>query len=489
MPTIVTGSLNLTSLDSKIVADLCSGFFYVDVTPTVFLPGGTGTSGGVQGANVKITNPLGVVIKQYSTSGFDIYPPMTSRVSFAIPKTAGKYVYGSYVIDVQLTDVDGTQYVVSKTVNICPPDPNNKNKNEGCLKVDIRGNCKDGKVVFLLNQPPNYKGTMFTSQDIDMTLQYPTASGLPNREDIAHPSFSVALYEGEYKITGTTCVWYAFGDNIFYNIPYKINCSKIIKCLIDMCCVQAKWDELAARLDTDCTEEEKQITMGIIVESQFYVTAAQGAANCGADPSNFISKLELLLGCVCTCNCNEGAPIIDNTPARDFTISGCGVDKETVGLTDNYTINVYDYELVNDDTLGIISVGDILEDGCTKKQHINISIAKIISLLPSSGVDWVYKAVLDQVGGAAPQAQVDSRSTATVVWTRLGVGSYVGTVTGATFSEKTFFVLMGKTANVTVKCNYLTPNTFQLISASTTTDSPSDTYIQAMPFVLSVLKQ
>ena len=83
MATIITGSPNITSLDSKIVADLCTGFFYVDVTPSVFLPGGTGTSGGVQGANVKITNPLGIVIKQYSTSGFDINPPMTSRVSFA----------------------------------------------------------------------------------------------------------------------------------------------------------------------------------------------------------------------------------------------------------------------------------------------------------------------------------------------------------------------------------------------------------------------
>ena len=129
MPTIITGSPNITLLSSKIIADLCAGYFYIDLTPSVFLPGGAGTSGGVQGANVRVTNPLGVVIKQYSTSGFDIYPPMTSVVSVSIPTTAGNYLYGTYTIDVKLTDEDGTEYTVTKSVNICPPDSNNKNQN------------------------------------------------------------------------------------------------------------------------------------------------------------------------------------------------------------------------------------------------------------------------------------------------------------------------------------------------------------------------
>ncbi len=488
MATIITGSPNITSLDSKLVADLVTGFFYISTDPSVFLPGGTGTSGGVQGANVKITNPLGVVIKQYSTSGFDINPPMTSRVSFAIPKTAGKYSYGSYVIDVQLTDDDGTQYTVSKTINICPPDPNNKNKNEGCLNVDIRGNCKDGKVVFLLNEPPNYKGTMYTSQDIDMDLQYPTSSGLPNRVDIAYASFSVILYEGQYIITGTTAVWYEYGDNIFYNIPYKINCNKIIKCIVDMCCVQQKWDELSARLDSDCTEDEKSTTMSIIVESQFYVTAAQGAANCGADPSTWVDKLEKLLGCICTCNCNEGTPIIDNTPAKDFLITGCNVNKETVGLTDNYTINVYDYELVNDDTTGVISVGAIVQDGCTKKQHINIDPSALVA---AGGIDFVYRGILSQSGTGNPTASVDTRNPVTIAWTRNSVGNYTGTLSGTftPLAQSNTFILMGKTSNTLIKANWASVNSITLITADQATETPADSLLANFPFELSILQQ
>lgn len=485
MPTAITGSLNITSLDSKIVADLCSGYFYIDVTPSVFLPGGTSTSGGVQGASVRITNPLGVVIRQYSTSGFDIYPPMTSVVEFAIPTTAGNYQYGTYIIDVKLTDEDGTEYTVTKSVNLCPPDPNNKNKKFGCLNVAIRGNCKDGKVVILADQPPNYKSTMFTSQVLALTLQFPTASGLDDLET-TYPAFSVPLFEGQYIITGTNCVLYSFGDNVFYKINYKINCSKIIKCIIDLCCVQAKWDELAARLDTDCTAGEKENTMSIIVESQFYVNAAQGAANCGADPSDWIAKLELLLGCVCTCNCNDGTPIIDNTPAKDFLITGCNVIKETVGLTDNYTIDVYDYELVNDDTTGVLSVGPVIQDGCTKKQHINIDVEKIISMFPTP-TGQVYMGLLTQSGLGDPTAAIDGNNIVSIAWTRIGVGSYVGTLSGTftPLTEDNTFVRILPNANVTVRANYLSPNSVSVQCAAS--EVAADSLLSNAPFDLHIL--
>lgn len=487
--TNITTSPNITSLDSRIEANLCTGFFYVDVTPSVFLPGGTSTSGGVQGATVRITNPLGIVIKQYSTSGFDIYPPMDSRVSVLIPKTAGNYVYGTYTFDVKLTDDDGTEYTVTKTVNLCPPDPNNKNKKDGCLNAKIYGNCKDGKVVILLDQPPNYKGKMFSSQVIDMDLQYPTSSGLPTREGINIPSFSVILYEGEYILTGTTCVYYSYGDNVFYNINYKINCKKNIKCIIDLCCVQAKWEELSARLDSDCTIEEKQETMGIIVESQFYVNAAQGAANCGGDPSSWIEKLELLLGCVCTCNCNEGTPIIDNTPAKDFLIEGCNIEKTTEGLTDHYTINNYSYKVVlaeGSDAGLTLSEPELNADNCEYVQTLNYTA-------PGEGsVDFIYRALLSQSGTGNPTAIPDSRNTVTIAWTRVSAGVYRGTITtidGVSILTlaNTFPIISPSLVNTDLAALYESSTTVKVLTSVVDAGIPTDSLLNHTPFELNIL--
>ncbi len=309
MPTTITGSPNITSLDSKIVADLCSGFFHIDVTPSTFLPGGTATSGAVQGADVRVTNPLGVVIKQYHTSGFDIYPPMTSIVDVAIPKTAGVFIWGTYTIDVRLTDEDATETTITKYVNICPPDANNKNKNTGCMNVSINGNCRTGNVVFLLQNPPNYKGKTFSTQVNDLTVKYPTESGKDDLET-SQGSFSLLLYEGQYQVSGTVCATYSYGDNVFYEVKYTVKCEKIIKCIIDECCVFAKFEELNLKLTSDCTPAERDNTASTIIDAMRLLKTAELAAQCGKDPSDYISQLESLLGCVCTCNCNEGVPII-----------------------------------------------------------------------------------------------------------------------------------------------------------------------------------
>lgn len=485
MPTSIGTSTNITSLDSKIVADLCSGFFYIDVTPSVFLPGGTSTSGGVQGANVKITNPLGIVIKQFSTSGFDIYPPMTSRVSFAIPTLAGNYQYGTYTVEVQLTDNDGTQYTITKTITICPPDPNNKNKKVGCLNVSINGNCKDGKVVILLDQPPNYNGKMFSSQVVTGTLQYPTSSGLPNIS-FTHPAFSVKLYEGEYIITGSTCVWYEYGDNVFFNIKYKINCSKVIKCIIDMCCVQAKFDQLNARRKSDCNAEERETTASIILDAMFLVNAAQGAANCGQDPSDYIAELEELLGCVCTCNCNEGVPIVNNTPAKDFLIEGCNVNKSSDGLTDIYNIDVYDYSLVNDDETGVLTLGAVITDGCTKRQHINIDLDKITT----DGQDWIYRGLLSQLSISNPTAVADSKNKVTIIWTRVSQGVYRGTLSG-TFTpltaNNTFCIASATITNCKMAATYESANTILVTSTAIDAGIAQDGLLDNTPIELSIL--
>lgn len=492
MATIITGSDNITSLESKVIANLCNGNFEVSVEPSVFLPGGTSTSGGVQGASVKITNPLGVVILNYITSGFDIYPPMTSVFSYAIPTLAGNFQYGTYTIDVRLTDEDGTTYVVSKTVNICPPDPKNKNKKTGCLSYAINANCKDGKVVCTLAQPPTYKGTEFTSQVIDAKLQYPTISGLPVLTT-TYPAFSVTLYEGEYIITGSTCVLYNYGDNVYFKIKYLIDCSKIVACVIDMCCVQAKFDELNAKLNSDCTQDEKDVTSSIILNALFYIKAAQGAADCGTDPSDYIAALEKLLGCICTCNCNDGSAVVDSTPATDIVIQGCNVERTTVGLTKVYDINVYDYSLINDDAdvNDLITLSAVSQSTCAKNQHINFDLAKLLTLIPPQTFDFIYRGLLSQTSTSNPtEVSADSDNSVTAVWTRTSTGLYIGTLSGLTTpltSSNTFVITSPTVTNCDLSATYNSANSVKLTSSVVDAGIPTDGLLVNTPIEISIL--
>ncbi len=382
MATPVTGSDYITSLDSAIMPSLCDGNFHIDVSPSVFTAGGQAY---IPGASVKIDNPLGITIKDYTTSGYDIEPPMTDVVEYPIPLVAGNFQYGTYTITVRLVDENDVAWTVVKTVNICPPDKKNKNKKKGCLNAEIVANCADEKVIISLKSPANYKGIRVNSQVNDLTLLYPTESELPPLESTLS-AFSVAIYEGEYKLTGTVCATYIGEDNISYEVLYDVKCSKNIKCSIDKCCVNAKLVELNARLKSDCTQAEKDATSSIIFDSLRLLTSIDYAAFCGEDPSDLISELEDLLGCICTCNCNDGTPIINSTPASDLTFTGCGFEESEAGLTKNIEIYNYDYELeiVDEENTGIITKGDATVDECLKTLPIVVNKAAIMALIGGS---------------------------------------------------------------------------------------------------------
>lgn len=427
MPAVpINDSPNITSLDSRIRVDACGENFYVDVTPSVFTAEGIMTSGGVQGASVQITNPVGVIIDPYPTSGFDIYPPMTSIYSFPIPLIAGVYGYGTYVIAVRLTDEDGDTYTVTKSVNFCPPDPNNKNRNYGCIDAKMQGNCLTGELLVILDNPPNYKGTQFTSQVNDLDLEYPTASGLDILEGIATQTFAVQLYEGQYKLTGTVCALYNYGDEVYFNINYKVKCEKIIYCIIDECCVQAKLEELRLKVKSDCTQVEKDITFSTLVEGVALFQLAKLAGQCGTDPSGIIADLEKLLGCTCTCNCNEGTPIIGN-----------------------YSSNLF-----------------------------------------------LYKAILTQVGTAAPTAEESSLNQVTITWTRTSAGLYIGTLSGTytplteanTFVQinSSSFIQASPTAQSFIKAGYNAANSIY-VRSNDITGVAADALIKNIPIELSIL--
>ena len=293
--TPATGSTEIAIVDSKIVADLCQGKFLVDASPSVYI--GSGASA-VLGANVEILNAFGIVIKPYGDN-YEIAPAlsggMDAVISFNVPKIAGNYQYGKYTVNLQMYDSTGASWVVTKTVSICAPDRQNKTRNYGSLSAQMKADCLNGKLYIIVDTLPTYNGKLVESQVLSGTLEYPTSSELPEL-DFDSGNFAVILFEGVYKLEGEICATYNYGDNVFAKVKYKIKKEKNVRCLIDECCVLSALSELQARTETDCTDAEKEQTASIILEALSLLKITKLSANCGEDPSDYVEKLEKLLG-------------------------------------------------------------------------------------------------------------------------------------------------------------------------------------------------
>lgn len=370
--TVITNSPNLTLLNSKIVADICEGIFLIDVTPSAWI---TDTSlspyfngaANVQGAKIQITNPYGVIIKSYG-SGFDIAPPMTGIYEYNIPTQAGKVQYGTYTIDIELTDSDspGTKYYVSKTVNVCTY---NKDQNPCDDRLSLVASCKNGTLGVYLSEPPLFKGFYSESRTQTIVVNYPTASGHAVTNS-AFGNFSVQLFEGVYKVVVTVCATYNLTDNVYLRLPYSVTMEKNVKCTLDYTCIWPRIKQLWDKINSDCSEADRQLNSAIALEASLLIPTIEIANDAGEDASDYISQLETLLGCVCTCDCT-GSPIVNGTPSTDLAIEGCGFTKTTVGLTDIYTFTNGEYTLEVNDSLGVITYTPVAVDGCERTQTIS----------------------------------------------------------------------------------------------------------------------
>jgi hypothetical protein len=101
----------------------------------------------------------------------------------------------------------------------------------------------------------------------------------------------------------------------------------------------------------------------------------------------------------------------------------------------------------------------------------NFPVSSIIAL--ASGNPKVYVAELNNMGAGAvaPVATVIKNTIGDIVWTRTGVGSYVGTLTGAFTEDKTFLSGQGYSVSTLVGGTGSWPNAQSLNSNNANTVS------------------
>lgn len=379
----ITGSSNITLLDSRVFSNVCDGKFIIDASPSAF--SGSGADN-VLGIRVQITNPYGVIIRPYGGS-YDIAPPITGTFEFDMPTQAGKIQYGVYKVALQLTDDDNAVYVIEKAVNVCSYTSDSNPCDE---RVRMLSDCKNGTVTFQLSEPPTFKGKYAESKAQSVRIDYPTASGLPAlTTDVGN--FSMALFQGVYKATVSVCANYEMGDNIWLQLPYEVIKEKNVKCLLDYSCIFPAIDRLNEKIENCQSEKDKTYYASVSLQALVYLKSAELANDAGADAAEYIDKLEKLLGCTCTCDCS-GSPIVNSTPSTNIAIEGCLFTKQTVGLTDVYRFNGKNYFITTDEN-GVIGLSDVVEYGCSAYQQLTFNAEAAYELMKSevnNSTEYLY---------------------------------------------------------------------------------------------------
>ena len=375
--TTVPNSPDIAVLDFKLTADLCVGKFFIDLSPSIFI--GTGAQN-AQGAKVKIVNPFDVEIKSYGPV-FDILKAIPAPLSILnsiaqvlIPKVNNNYQYGLFVVTVELTDSTGAKYYATHNIGICEPNPKDKTQRKGTINAQLVGNCVNGTLTVLIDEPPVYKGKAFESKTQTSTLTYPTGSiGTPLVTTLS--AFSVPLYEGVHLLKSELCVTYNLGGNNYAKVPYVVNCKNNILCTVDLCCIYDKLAEINLQLGDNCSASKKESLIDVTFDALRLLKTIELGASCGEDVSDYIEQLESLLNCKCSCSANTGTPVVNNTPVKNFAITGCNVVKTTVGLTDNYQIENCDYEIKVNPAASFLTISAPVLTDCVKVQQLDFNVA------------------------------------------------------------------------------------------------------------------
>jgi hypothetical protein len=295
MPVSTPSSSYIQILDSRIVADLCAGKFYVDLTPSTFFSGG---AAGMKGAKVKILDQNFRVIKDYPT-GYDFGTSgdiATHVLEFAVPKVGGVYKFGTYTISVSVTDGDNKVFDLSKTVKLSFPDLKDASKNYRTAKATIVAIPKDDRVHIVVDPPQNYGNAAPSTYAADVIVEFPLSSLEPGIiQDTL--DFYVNLYDGIYKVSGNVCVTYVLPNSVSIRLSYVVKGEKDVLYTLDFMCVLDKLAELNSEISCDRTcHKERERLSSVAMEALFLLKSAEIAASVGQDPSAYLHKLNYLLG-------------------------------------------------------------------------------------------------------------------------------------------------------------------------------------------------
>ena len=129
------------------------------------------------------------------------------------------------------------------------------------------------------------------------------------------------------------------------------------------------------------------------------------------------------------------------------------------------------YPTITPTSSDLVLVVDTSEDGNPTK---TATVGSVIAL--ASENHKVYVAELNNIGAGAvaPVATVIKNTIGDIVWTRTGVGSYVGTLTGAFTEDKTFLSGQGYSVSTLVGGTGNWPNAQSLNSNNADTVSLSN---------------
>lgn len=362
--TQVTGSPNITVFDSKFLADLCVGKFFIDVTPSVFI-----NAVNPLGVKIQIKDPYGVIIRPYGPS-YDITQPFTSVFEYTVPKRANVYIYGTYSIECEITDANGTKYKCTNSVKLCEF-PDNVAAGMNCMSLNA--DCNAGRLSIVAYDPPPYNGVAVQSKTNSITVKYPTGTLAPYTT--GEVNFDVKLYPGVYIVTGNICATYNFGGNSYVKYPFTIYAEKNVRCAIDLSCLWPKYELLLKDVTSGGCDVEK--SSRILLEVDILLRGYELGIAAGEDPTFYIERIEELLGCSCRCLCADGTAIINNAPTTSYTIEGCGVIEQVVGLTKKYVINNYGYSLGVSGGGNVLTKGNINTNDCEKELPLILSLPNL----------------------------------------------------------------------------------------------------------------
>lgn len=126
---------------------------------------------------------------------------------------------------------------------------------------------------------------------------------------------------------------------------------------------------------------------------------------------------------------DDSVIITENADTIDITSSGGGSESDTL-----QTVTTR-----GDTTTTSITANSFIKSGGTSSQYL-MADGSVTAVAPAPYK--VYTALINQIGTNAPVATVlENTLGSTVVWTRFGVGTYIGTVSNSAFTvDKTTFL-------------------------------------------------